>query len=41
MNGILDLAVIAAYLVGTTLFGCSFYFRKGAGDARTFMAGGG
>ena len=25
MNG-LDLAIIVAYLVGTTLFGCSFLF---------------
>ena len=41
MNSWIDLAVIAAYLVGTTLFGCSFYFRKGSGDAKTFMAGGG
>lgn len=41
MSSWIDLAVIAAYLVGTTLFGCSFYFRRGAGDARTFMAGGG
>jgi len=37
----IDIAVIAAYLIGTTLFGCSFYFRKGSGDAKTFMAGGG
>ncbi len=37
----IDLAVIIAYLVGTTLFGCSFYFRKGSGDARNFTAGGG
>ena len=41
MKSWIDLAVVAAYLVGTTLFGCSFYFRKGAGDAKTFMAGGG
>jgi SSS family solute:Na+ symporter len=41
MNSWIDLIVIAAYLVGTTLFGCSFYFRKGSGDAKTFMAGGG
>lgn len=40
-NG-LDLAVIAAYLVGTTVFGCSFYFRKGAaGSADDFTKGGG
>ena len=38
----IDLALIAAYLVGTTLFGCSFYFRRRGGDgARTFMTGGG
>lgn len=41
MNSWIDIAVIAAYLVGTTLFGCSFYFKKGAGDAKTFMAGSG
>ena len=41
MNSWIDLAVIVAYLAGTTLFGCSFYFRKGSGDAKTFMAGGG
>jgi SSS family solute:Na+ symporter len=41
MNSWIDFFVIAAYLAGTTLFGCSFYFRKGAGDAKTFMAGGG
>ena len=40
-NGI-DLAIIAVYLIGTTLFGCSFFFRKDKGDgARTFMTGGG
>ena len=40
-NGI-DLLVIGAYLVGTTLFGCSFFFRKKGGDAaQTFMTGGG
>ena len=27
MNKI-DIAVIIAYLVGTTLFGCSFFFRR-------------
>ncbi len=42
MRSWIDLAIIAAYLVGTTLFGCSFFFRKGKGDgARTFMTGGG
>ena len=39
----IDLAVILAYLVGTTLFGCSFFFRKkkGGDGARAFMTGGG
>ena len=41
MKSWIDIAVILAYLAGTTLFGCSFFFRKGSGDARTFMAGGG
>ena len=41
MKSWIDIAVIGAYLAGTTLFGCSFFFRKGSGDARTFMAGGG
>ena len=41
MNG-LDLAIIVAYLVGTTLFGCSFLFRKhGGGDAEGFTTGSG
>ena len=40
MNGI-DIAVIVAYFVGITLFGCSFYWRKGANDSREFMEGGG
>lgn len=42
MNGI-DLAIIVLYLIGTTLFGCSFFFRKkksGEG-AKDFMTGGG
>lgn len=38
----IDLIIIVAYLVGTTLFGCSFYFRRKDGDeARMFMTGGG
>ena len=42
MNNWVDMAVIAAYLAGTTLFGCSFYFRKNSGDkANAFMTGGG
>ena len=42
MKNWIDMAVIAAYLAGTTIFGCSFFFRKSAGDkARAFMTGGG
>jgi len=37
----IDLIIIAAYLIGITLFGCSFYFKKGGRDARTFTTGGG
>ncbi len=38
----IDMAIIVAYLVGTTLFGCSFFFRRRAGDgANAFMTGGG
>ena len=42
MNAI-DIAIIVAYLVGTTLFGCSFMFRRrgGARDAAGFTTGGG
>ena len=36
-----DLAIIAVYLIGIVAFGCSFYFKKGGRDARTFMSGGG
>jgi len=36
-----DLAILVIYLVGVTVFGCSFYFRKGAKDATGFVAGGG
>ena len=42
MNNWIDLTIIAVYLVGTTLFGCSFFFRKKEGDgAKNFMTGGG
>ncbi len=38
----IDLLVIIAYLIGTVLFGCSFFFRKKKGDdAHNFMTGGG
>lgn len=36
-----DTAVVAIYLLGTTLFGCSFMFRGAGGDAKGFMTGGG
>jgi SSS family solute:Na+ symporter len=36
-----DLIVFAAYLIGVTLFGCSFYFRKGTDSAAAFTSGGG
>ncbi len=36
-----DMAVFAVYLVGVTLFGCSFGFRKGTERAKTFTSGGG
>lgn len=39
--GILDILVIILYLVGVTVFGCSFYFKKDSKDARTFSDGGG
>ncbi|MDO5318843.1 MAG: sodium/solute symporter [bacterium] len=42
MNSAIDLAIIAVYLMGTVIFGCSFFFRKKEGDgARNFMTGGG
>ena len=36
-----DLAILVAYLVGVTVFGCSFYFRKNAKGAAGFVVGGG
>jgi SSS family solute:Na+ symporter len=37
-----DVVVFVVYMVGVTLYGCSFYFRKGAADAAdTFTSGGG
>ena len=36
-----DIAVIAAYLAATTLFGCSFYFRRNKDRADDFTKGGG
>ena len=41
MRSSIDLAIIFVYLVGTTLFGCSFIFRKGGRDSTGFMTGGG
>ena len=37
----IDAAVVIIYLIGITLFGCSFYFRSGGKDARAFSTGGG
>ncbi len=37
----IDTAVVAVYLAGMTLFGCSFMFKKGLGDADGFMTGSG
>lgn len=36
-----DLFVFVIYLAGVTLFGCSFYFRKGSKQANSFTSGGG
>ena len=36
-----DIAIIVAYFIGITLFGCSFYWRRGSNDSREFMEGGG
>lgn len=36
-----DLLVFFAYMAGVTLFGCSFYFRKGAGGSDAFTSGAG
>ncbi len=42
MNRTTDIIVIAAYLFGTVVFGCSFYFRRKKRDgAHHFMTGGG
>jgi SSS family solute:Na+ symporter len=38
---LIDLLVFVAYLVGVTLFGCAFYFRKEAKRANAFTSGGG
>ena len=38
---LIDLLVFTAYMVGVTLFGCSFYFRKDAKEADAFTSGGG
>ena len=37
----IDLLVFVAYMAGVTLFGCSFYFRKGADKADAFTSGAG
>lgn len=38
---LIDLLVFVAYMVGITLFGCSFYFRKEAKASEAFTSGGG
>ena len=40
MTNWIDLLILVVYVIGITLFGCSFFFRKGSGDANTFMSGG-
>ena len=39
MKNWIDIGVIILYLAGITLYGCSFYFRKGANSAKAFMTG--
>ena len=42
MTNWIDMTIIGVYLAGTALFGCSFFFRRKAGDgANAFMTGGG
>lgn len=36
-----DVLVFLGYMAGVTLFGCSFYFRKGARQAEAFTSGAG
>lgn len=36
-----DVLVFMGYMAGVTLFGCSFYFRKGSGQAAAFTSGAG
>jgi SSS family solute:Na+ symporter len=38
---LIDLLVFAAYMLGVTVFGCSFCFRKGANKADAFTSGAG
>ena len=37
----IDIAVVAVYLLGMTVLGCSFYFRKGRDSSDEFTKGGG
>ena len=37
----IDIILLTAYLAGVTIFGCSFYFRKGTQGADGFVSGGG
>ena len=36
----IDLAILVAYLVGITVFGCSFYFKKSVCGTEGFVSGG-
>lgn len=38
MRSWIDIVIVLVYLAGITLFGCSFFFRKGSASARAFMA---
>ena len=35
-----DIIIVIVYLLGVTIFGCSFYFKKDSGDADAFISGG-
>ena len=39
MDNWIDLGVIVLYFIGITVFGCSFYFKKGTNNAKAFMTG--
>ena len=39
MTNPIDIAVLVLYFVGITVFGCLFYFRRGANSTQAFMTG--